>query len=367
MIRSVLRNIKNIPGWRTNRQIVVFESDDWGAIRMPSTDVYNKFVKKGFGVNKGLYNRFDSLENETDLTKLFETLSLVKDCNNQPAKFTANCIIANPDFDRIKAADYSNYYYELVTDSFKKYPGRDNVFALWKEGCEKGLFIPQSHGREHVNINRWMKRLQEKDSNTLFCFDHRTTFSGNGNDDYNYMEALDYNDKSEIPGLNQVIEEGLMIFKSFFGYSSKSFIAPSYIWNSAIEPTLKKFGVKYMQGIQFQFIPKGGFGHYKKEFHYMGEKNTSGQLYLIRNCSFEPTLMPEKDAVDACMEQVKTAFKWKKPAVITSHRLNYIGSLDSNNSDTNLRHLKNLLFSIQKNWPAVEFMSTDQLGDLINQ
>jgi len=27
------RYIANIPGWRTNRKIIVIESDDWGSIR----------------------------------------------------------------------------------------------------------------------------------------------------------------------------------------------------------------------------------------------------------------------------------------------------------------------------------------------
>ena len=42
--------IYNIPGWRTKRHIVVIESDDWGAIRMPSRQVFDflhRFVLGG--------------------------------------------------------------------------------------------------------------------------------------------------------------------------------------------------------------------------------------------------------------------------------------------------------------------------------
>ncbi|NTW32234.1 MAG: hypothetical protein HGB12_06370 [Bacteroidetes bacterium] len=31
----------NIPGWRTDRKILVIESDDWGSIRMPSKETYS--------------------------------------------------------------------------------------------------------------------------------------------------------------------------------------------------------------------------------------------------------------------------------------------------------------------------------------
>jgi len=37
--KIAMRNVANIPGWRTDRKIVVIESDDWGAIRMPSKEV----------------------------------------------------------------------------------------------------------------------------------------------------------------------------------------------------------------------------------------------------------------------------------------------------------------------------------------
>ena len=40
IIRNIFHNLLSIPGWRTNRHIVVIESDDWGSIRMPSKEVY---------------------------------------------------------------------------------------------------------------------------------------------------------------------------------------------------------------------------------------------------------------------------------------------------------------------------------------
>jgi hypothetical protein len=365
IVQSVLSNIKNIPGWRTARKIVVIESDDWGSIRMPSLQVYNAFIEKGFPVNKGLYNRYDCLENETDLFSLFEVLSSFKDINTNPVIFTANCIVANPDFDKIRLSGFNDYYYELITDTIRKYPGRENVISIWKEGLQHKIFKPQSHGREHVNIQRWMKMLKKKDERTLFCFDHQTTFSGNGEEDYNFMEALDYDDRDQISNLNAIVEDGLLIFNRLFGYSSKSFIAPSYIWHSDIEPTLNKSGVRYLQGLQFQFIPKLKFGEYKRRFHYLGERNQMNQLYIIRNCSFEPAITPHIDSVSHCLKQIETAFRWNKPAVITSHRVNYIGALDESNRTRNLLLLRQLLSAIQKKWPEVEFMSTDELGDLI--
>jgi len=47
------------------------------------------------------------------------------------------------------------------------------------------------------------------------------------------------------------------------------------------------------------------------------------------------------------------------------HRLNVIGAIDVKNRKDNLFLLKNLLTQIANRWPEVEFMSTDELGDLI--
>ena len=42
MLDKIKRHISNIPGWRTNRKLVVFESDDWGSIRMPDKKTFEK-------------------------------------------------------------------------------------------------------------------------------------------------------------------------------------------------------------------------------------------------------------------------------------------------------------------------------------
>ena len=40
----------NIPGWCTNRKIVVIESDDWGSIRMSSLEAFKKLLKAGTAI-----------------------------------------------------------------------------------------------------------------------------------------------------------------------------------------------------------------------------------------------------------------------------------------------------------------------------
>ncbi len=197
----------------------------------------------------------------------------------------------------------------------------------------------------------------------MFTFDNETTFSGNG--DYNFMEVLDYNTHDDLDKMKESLKEGLDLFEKIFGFRSKSFIPPCYTWNSEIEETLNANGVRFIQGLVVQYVPTGSFGNYTKKYHFLGNRNSLGQYFLIRNCFFEPSLSKISDPVGECLSRINIAFRWWKPAVISTHRINFIGSMDEKNRRDNLKLFDDLLKRIIKNWPDVEFMTSDQLGDLI--
>jgi len=71
---QLVKNYINARGWRTNKKYVIIESDDWGAIRMPSQEVYNKLLEHRIEVDKFSFDKYDALESEDDLKALFDTL-----------------------------------------------------------------------------------------------------------------------------------------------------------------------------------------------------------------------------------------------------------------------------------------------------
>lgn len=369
--KTITNNAINIPGWRTNRKIVVIESDDWGSIRMPSKEVYNKLLKEGYKPDTDPYLKYDSLASEEDLIALFEVLSSVKDKHGNPAVMTANCVVANPDFKRIKESGFRDYHYELFTETLKRYPNHQNSFNLWQQGMNANLFHPQFHGREHFNVDRWMSALQKGDELLLKAFNCEmiSISSMPSKMRFGYMESLDYFNKTEEYNKQAIIIDGLNLFEKAFGYRSKSFIASCYIWSDSIEPILKENGVGYIQGIFNQIIPelKNEKHTHRYKKHFLGTRNNLGQHYLIRNAFFEPSQSANTNEVNECLRRINMAFKWQKPAIIGSHRLNFIGSINEANRKRNLESLKALLHHILKQWPDVEFLSSDSLGDLINK
>jgi len=362
-------NITNFPGWRTNRKIIVFESDDWGSIRMPSKKVFNELLSTGINVDKCAYNSYDSLESFDDLNCLYEVLLKFKDKKGNCPVFTANTVIGNPDFERIRLSGFKEYFFEPFTDTIKRNSSQSNNLKLWKKGIEEKIFYPQFHGREHVNVSLWLRLLQE--NNVLFHKLFSMGMWGVGPEvlmvsKLHIQASYDCNDKNEIIKHSEMINEGLNQFFNIFGFKSRSFIANNYIWDKSLNCILAQNGVSYIQGMRFQKMPLFNREKRKLILHYTGEKNNYGQYYMIRNCSFEPTENPYLDNISLCLNQINNAFFWKKPAVISTHRLNYIGSIVEENRTKNLLLLKELIFKIIKIWPDVEFLTTVELGDIIS-
>jgi len=96
--QSILRNLSNLPGWRTNRKILVFESDDWGIVRISSNHAREALIIKNVinSTNIFHYNLHDALESNEDLTSLYDVLSSYKDQNGNHQVFTAINVVANP-------------------------------------------------------------------------------------------------------------------------------------------------------------------------------------------------------------------------------------------------------------------------------
>ncbi|HTO14546.1 MAG TPA: hypothetical protein VLZ83_02195 [Edaphocola sp.] len=49
---TLCRNVVNARGWKTNKKIVVFESDDWVSIRMQDQESYVELLNNGIRVDK---------------------------------------------------------------------------------------------------------------------------------------------------------------------------------------------------------------------------------------------------------------------------------------------------------------------------
>lgn len=361
----------NIRGPRIERKIVVFESDDWGNIRMPNKALQDDLAAKGFPFEKQHYERVDSIAREEDLEALFSLLLQFKDKYGHHPVITAMTVMANPDFAKIRESYFNVYSYRCLKDVLQDYSkGTNSIFDLWQKGIEENVFFPQFHGREHINVCQWLRDLRIKNNDNRLAFDLGIPgfFERSCPDKGNiYAKALKVYEPEDIGFVKKSIEEGLDLFESTFGYQSKSFMAPSYTWNDEVELSLHKKGVKFIQSAYYQNCSVYDGGN-EVRHHYFGQKNKNGQYYLLRNCSFEPSQCNyTQEVVDNCLSEIATAFRFGKPATISVHRLNFIGAIYKENRDKSLKLMGNLLSSIIKEWPDVQFLDSVSVGNILQK
>jgi hypothetical protein len=368
MISKIKGNVRNMLGWRTDRRIIVIESDDWGSLRMPSNEAFKRLDAAGLDLvsrDAERYSRYDTLASESDLANLYEILSGFRDINGGNCVLTPMSIVANPDFERIKKDGFRNYHYELFTETLKKHKGCEHAFDLWQQGINERLFVPQLHGREHLNVHAWMKALQSGDKHTMLAFDEGVWSYIPAPDSLNpsgYLAAFELFDPEEIEYHKTVIKEATEIFYRLFQYKAEVFVPPNSKYNNALNSTLLEHGIMFKDAARKQMESLGG-GRERKVYN-LRQKSRSGLWYLFRNAFFEPN-KPGKDWVSSCMKEIDNAFHWKKPAIISSHRTNFIGGLDVRNRDRSLELLKELIHSAQKRWDDIEFMTSAELGKLM--
>ena len=364
----LLKNLSNIPGWKTNRKLIVIESDDWGSVRMPSLEACEALRKAGLDMDSedfGRYNVNDTLADQEDLSMLFEVLCHHVDKNGSNPVITAVTIVANPDFQKIRNNGFREYYFEPFNITLERY-GHSDAFALWKEGIEKSLFVPEFHGREHLNVAAWMRALQSGDKEVMLAFDKGCWgYNNKHRFGLRYQAAFDLEFQQDLVVQAEAIKSGLLLFKKLFGYQAGFFVPPNGPYNNSLDQAAAEGGIRFISSPKLQHEVLGE-GKTRLCLHYMGQKNKQNQIYLTRNCVFEPNI-GGRDWVDSCLNDIRIAFKWNKPAIISSHRVNYIGVLNKANRDRGLKELDTLLAKVRSKWPDTEFITSSALGDLITK
>jgi hypothetical protein len=365
---SISYNLQSILGRKIKRKILVIESDDWGSIRMPSKKAYDNLKKAGIPVNKCPFNTFDALETAEDIFTLNNFCNRFKDINGNPLKITANFIMANPDFKKIKESNFEDYFFRDIVETYNYYQENDQTFKAIQASINDKTITPQLHGREHLQVNHWLSTLKSGDKETLLAFNNGLWGHPSSNlkkTGINFSSTFHISMESELNFAKKSVNEAALIFKETFGIDSETFIAPRYIWPEELESCFKQVGIKSLQGTLVQYRPKIGnsTNNLNKQINWMGRNNLYGLNYLTRNIFFEPAINQKYNWEANALNRIKTAFFWGKPAVISMHRLNFMGSFSNENRDKNFQKLNSLVSRIIQIWPDVEFFSSNELSN----
>lgn len=360
-------NIKNaVLGVRTSRKIVVFDIDDYGNVRIHSSQARANLDKAGLKA----YSRFDEvdcLETNDDFDALFAVLRSVKDKNGNPAKFTAFALPANINFEAMAQSQYQEYIYELLPETLDKLgPDFNNVMNYWYQGMQDGLIHPEFHGREHFHVRLIMEKLKRKDHEVITCFQNRSLarLSPGPLKNISWSFAFDFQGFSELEQHAQTIVDGLQAFHKVFKIHPTVFCAPGSSSHPVLFDTACQNGIRFIESRLLEREHQGE-GRFKRRFNYTGKTAATNGRHIVRNCVFEPNEPMPFDWVTNVIRQIEVAFRWHKPAIISSHRANFCGHIDEKNRKNGLGQLQELLQQIVRRWPDVEFMSTPEMAHAI--
>jgi len=366
MKKQIFNYLKNISGWTTKRKILCFAVDDYGNIRMHDKPTSTYLKNKGC-ISNNRFDNLDTLETSEDLKYLYEVLDTVKDSNSKPALFTTYALVANIDFERIK----HNYQYELLPDTFERLAKENkkykNTFDTIQSGITHNFIKPQFHGREHLNISLFEHHLRDKQK----CFMENLSNKSYAGIPINpakptvkFTQSFAFWQEEEVENHKNIIKKGLNLFEDVYGYKSLSFTPPS----QQIHPKL--FSFLESEGVKAIDKPRKTKRHigkniFKKENNKLGIQKNENHVTIVRNAVFEPNSNKNLNWVESTFKQVQAAFRMQKPAIVSSHRVNFCGHISTENRKDSLLLLKALLCKIVENYPDVEFMSVDQLAEEI--
>lgn len=370
MKQTLANHIKNVGGWTTKRKILCFAVDDYGNIRLHSPGSVEKLKSKGVQLS-GRFDYFDALDTCEDYEQLYEVLSSVKDKHQNHAIFTPYALSANIDFDKV-LKERRKYEYELLPETYKKLAAEDQAyegaFEMLQEGISNKLIKPQFHGREHLNIGLFEDFLNIEHPHLMANLENHS-YAGipklTEKPTIGFTQAFAFWDEKEVENHKVIIKDGLQCFEKVYGYKSVTFTPPAQQLHPELYAYIKTQGVL---SIDKSRTSQRHLGHdkYVQEKNKLGYQNNQEHITMVRNVVFEPTDDRGVDWVEFTFKQIQAAFRLNKPAIVSSHRVNYCGHIDLENRTKGLTTLKMLLQKVVQKYPEVEFMSVDQLAEEIH-
>lgn len=356
-LRTRGRGLKNGLARRHGQRLVVFESDDWGSQRVPSRAVMTGLIADGLISGDNPYDR-DTLESARDIETLSDILSSVRDAGGNHAVFTCYANPANPDFDAIRGEGFEHYIWEPVTATHDRRGDRREAQAAWRAAIQAGLMVPEFHGREHLHVGLWMKYLHSSpmvragfDRGFYSVPEPALPPPAKG-----FRAACFFTEMAEVPEIADIIMSGADCFKTVFGRAPSVFCPTNNIFHPLLYPVVRAAGCRAVIRHARNLQPDGRGGVRS----VWGKRGVAAAdlAWFGRNAIFEPAL---GYGVEHALRGISSAFAWGVPAIIATHRLNYVGGIEPSVRDNGARTLRTLLDTIVRRWPDVRFASSTEL------
>ena len=301
---------------------VVLESDDWGLCAWaPDREAWQALAETpAFRSRAGRRYGGSTLESASDVKALADLLLGFRGGDGAPPVWQANTVMANPDFPRLAASLRDASALPLV--ELPDTPPRWSRPGLWNEvwrARDAGVWTLELHGLHHLPESAWLAALRRGDDDARKALaEHSPVCVG--------VEASGEYDPSEPPeNRSRDLERAMACFRALTGRAPRSFCPPDYRWDERLEADAERHGVTTFQGKAEQAASP--FPQLRRMLIGLRWPHARGaRFYMPPRIAFEPCGPGEgraRAAVEKALRMVRVAWKRARPAVLSSHRLNY--------------------------------------------
>ena len=328
------------PDWH-RLKAVVLESDDWGLCAWVPDDRAHRVLsdQPAFRTEAGLRYGRSTLEHASDVQALVATLLDHRGGDALPPVWQANTVVANPEYSALEPPLFD--VAELPLVAHPRQPARWERPGLW-EAVQRaeadGVWWAELHGLHHLPATAWLQALRRGADDARHALEQASPISlaveGSGEYDASEPRELRASD------LRRAIE----IFTALFGRAPASFCPPDYRFDDWLEAEAGALGLTTLQGKPEQ--AGGRLGPLRRRWRGLRFPHVSGRrFYMPPRIGFEPrgdAAAPGRQGLDAAHRAARAAWSQGRPAIVSTHRLNY-AHLDDDWSHAGRAALRSLL------------------------
>ncbi len=323
---------------------VVLQSDDWGLCAWVPDDRAHRVLADlpAFRSEAGLRYGRSTLEHAVDVRALAGTLSAVRGADGLPAVLQANTIVANPDPVRLVPPEFACAALPLTVHPAQ--PARWERPGLWeavREAEADGVWWAELHGLHHLPAQAWLTALRRGEDDARRAFEH-------GSPVCRAVEASgEYAADEPRPVRAADLREAVAHFERLFGRPPTSFCPPDYRFDDWFEQEAAAAGLTTLQG---RFERHGQpFARQRRWLaRWRPLEVAGGRFHLPPRIAFEPrgeAAPAGPVGLAAVLARVRAAWRRGRPAIVSTHRLNY-AHLDAAWSEAGRAALGSLLRSL---------------------
>jgi hypothetical protein len=298
---------------------VVIESDDWGLCAwVPDREAHRALAAApAFRTVAGRRYGGSTLESAADVRALVSVLREFRGADGLPPAWQANTIVAAIDWDAL-AAPFRRLPLRGL-DALAGRWARPGLLEAWGEAASDGTWWPELHGLHHLPEAAYLSALRRGDAEAHAAAAHEVFVCA-------AVESGGEQDPAEPRDFRaRALRESVARFAFQFGRRPSSFCPPDYRSEEWTEREAATHGLAVIQG-----VAERGRGLAARIVRRLRParfpESPQGPFRMPPRIAFEPrgdAAGAGRVGVEAAHRAARAAWSAGRPAVLSTHRLNY--------------------------------------------